>query len=253
MKAPLFWLLFSVLIVCGQKSPASDSSGDPLKYISYKDAQIDCMRNANVMMAANVTNDVTGFRNIVKQTRPDLDLANSDGDGQTTVDFINRVGGVERTNLYYRFFTVTNFDGVHFLCMLDDLREFQEWEKRMKVQDAEKEKAFKQSEAEYNKTMAALTNDLNQWPGQSGPTPEQLAAARRAEAERVKRGQASTIKWLQSQVDQGDAYAERRLGEKYLTGDGVETNAIKARELLTKAAAQGDKSASELLSTLGSK
>ena len=83
-------------------------------------------------------------------------------------------------------------------------------------------------------------------PPPAPPTPEQIAA----EQKKRKQTEASTIKWLQDQADQGEAYAQRRLGERYMKGDGVETNLVKAKELLTKAAAQGDQDATDMLTKL---
>ena len=44
-------------------------------------------------------------------------------------------------------------------------------------------------------------------------------------------------------VDQGHADAQFNLGVMYVNGDGIEQSYSKARELWTKAAAQGDKEA----------
>jgi hypothetical protein len=81
-------------------------------------------------------------------------------------------------------------------------------------------------------------------------TPEQIAAKKAAVEKNKKAVEASTVKWLRAQADSGDAFSQYRLGERYLRGNGVETNAVKAREYLTKASAQGNADARELLQKL---
>lgn len=82
------------------------------------------------------------------------------------------------------------------------------------------------------------------------PTAKQIAAAKAAEAKRKDEAAAKTLKWNQEQADAGDEYGELRMGERYLTGDGVEKDAARAREYLQKASAQGNKEATELLKTV---
>lgn len=71
-----------------------------------------------------------------------------------------------------------------------------------------------------------------------------------ADEKRKKESEANTLKWLQSQAASGDDIAQCRLGEKYLKGDGVEKDVAKAREYLAKSAAQGNKTAQELLASI---
>ena len=84
-------------------------------------------------------------------------------------------------------------------------------------------------------------------------TAEQIEARKAAESEKIKKANAKTVQWLEDLAATNDVYGERRLAEKYLHGDGVETNAVKARELLTRAAAQGDKESADMLGQINSK
>lgn len=61
---------------------------------------------------------------------------------------------------------------------------------------------------------------------------------------------AKSLKYNQEQASKGDAIGQLRMGERYLTGDGVEKDLVKARAYLSKAAAQGISSAAELLKKL---
>ena len=50
----------------------------------------------------------------------------------------------------------------------------------------------------------------------------------------------AVLKFQMEQSAQGSAYAQYKMGMRYLTGDGVALDAPKARELLAKSAAQGN-------------
>ncbi len=84
--------------------------------------------------------------------------------------------------------------------------------------------------------------------------PEQLAAQVKshemAEARRKAEGSANTLKWLQEQSANGDTAAQYRLGERYLTGNGVETNRALAIQWLQKAVVGGSLEASNKLATI---
>jgi hypothetical protein len=60
----------------------------------------------------------------------------------------------------------------------------------------------------------------------------------------------NAVKWLLTQVTNGDASAQCDLGERYLNGQGVETNRETAIYWLTQAANQGDIEASNMLTKL---
>jgi hypothetical protein len=86
------------------------------------------------------------------------------------------------------------------------------------------------------------------------PTPEQIAAAKKATKEKAdvakQAGAAVALKANQDAAAKGDAYGLLRMGERYRDGDGVETNLAKAKEYLQKAAAAGSPTAAEELSRL---
>ena len=52
--------------------------------------------------------------------------------------------------------------------------------------------------------------------------------------------EAAAVKYDQDLADQGDAFGQMRMGERYRVGDGVKADETTAREILGKAAAQGD-------------
>ena len=68
--------------------------------------------------------------------------------------------------------------------------------------------------------------------------------------QRVIDANAKALKFNQDQAAKGEAYGQFRMGERYLTGDGVEKDLIKARVYISKAAEQGMTSAVELLKNL---
>ena len=59
--------------------------------------------------------------------------------------------------------------------------------------------------------------------------------------------QLKALNYNQALADKGDAYGQLRMGERYLKGDGVDKDITKARDYLSKAAAQGNIEASNLL------
>ena len=61
---------------------------------------------------------------------------------------------------------------------------------------------------------------------------------------------ARVLKFWQEKADHGDSDGQFHLGQRYLTGDGVEKDIAKARELFQKAAAQGNKEAEAALQKL---
>ena len=87
-------------------------------------------------------------------------------------------------------------------------------------------------------------------PESPNPTPEQLVAAKDLERKKHQEAQAKALKWHQELAEKGDAFGQLRMGERYLVGDGVEKDEMKAREFLSKSAAQGNKEAVVALETL---
>ena len=81
-------------------------------------------------------------------------------------------------------------------------------------------------------------------------TPEQIAAAKASIALQKQEAQAAALKYNQDLSDKGDAYGQLRMGQRYASGDGVPKDLVKARELLSKSAAQGNPEATPELATL---
>ena len=74
-------------------------------------------------------------------------------------------------------------------------------------------------------------------------TPEQIAAKNKKNEE----AQAAVLRHHQKLAAQGDAYGLFCMGERYLKGNGVETNIIKGRAFLMRAAVEGNTEAKALL------
>jgi TPR repeat protein len=77
-------------------------------------------------------------------------------------------------------------------------------------------------------------------------TEEEKAAAVSAKS----KTDAKVLAFHQELADKGDAYGEYKMGVRYLNGDGVDKDPQKARDLLAKAAAQGNKDATDELAKL---
>jgi hypothetical protein len=84
---------------------------------------------ADSLVAEKVTNDLTGWRRTLSIYVKREDLGDpSTWTATADAEFINALGGVERTNLYYRFLTFTNTDGERSIfCNLDHEKHFHEW------------------------------------------------------------------------------------------------------------------------------
>jgi Sel1 repeat len=61
---------------------------------------------------------------------------------------------------------------------------------------------------------------------------------------------ARVLAFHQELAAKGDAYGEYKMGVRYLNGDGVDKDVAKARDMLSKAAAQGNKDASDELAKI---
>lgn len=240
--------LVVLLTGCG-RDPDIDKP-DTTHHISFEEAVSECDTNAVKMMAQKATNAVVGIRTIIDSSGPYLyETGKTNWPAELKLDYINQVGGVERTNLYFVFTAFTNGGNVYFQCDIDYDKYWKEWN----AKEAELDRQYKESEAAYNRAVADLTNSDDPLFGKPASlTPEQIAAAKKAEELRIQQGRAATIKWLQSQAEAGDASAQRRLGEKYFKGDGVEKDLVKAKELLRKASEQGDQQATDLLAQMDS-
>jgi len=79
----------------------------------------------------------------------------------------------------------------------------------------------------------------------------QLTEEQKAQAVTAKsQADARVLAFHQELAAKGDAYGEYKMGLRYLNGDGVDKDPQKARDLLGKAAAQGNKDASDELAKL---
>jgi TPR repeat protein len=83
-------------------------------------------------------------------------------------------------------------------------------------------------------------------PARTTPTKERSNASQ-------QNSLAKAVKYNQELADIGDAYGQLRMGERYLVGDGVEKDEVKAREYFAKAAAQGNETAAKALEKLAQK
>jgi TPR repeat protein len=62
--------------------------------------------------------------------------------------------------------------------------------------------------------------------------------------------QTKALAWDQSQAEQGEAYGQLRMGERYRDGDGVAKDLVLAQSWLSKSAYQGNSHAIKALSEL---
>jgi hypothetical protein len=83
-------------------------------------------------------------------------------------------------------------------------------------------------------------------------SPEQLAAIQAATAKKKTALAAAALKFNQDQAAAGNPAGQYRLAQRYLVGDGVETNVDQARELFAAAARQGHSEAAAALARLAS-
>ncbi len=86
----------------------------------------------------------------------------------------------------------------------------------------------------------------------SEPPPRQLTPAEKAAVEEKKakaktEADAKLLTWQQQLADKGDAYGLYRMGERYVTGNGVEKDMQRGQALLKKSAAAGNAEAGALL------
>lgn len=77
-------------------------------------------------------------------------------------------------------------------------------------------------------------------------TEEQKAAI----AQSKSKTDAKVLAWHKELAEKGDAYGEYKMGLRYETGDGVDKDLAKAKDMLGKSAAQGNKDAAAELAKL---
>ncbi|MDB6022292.1 MAG: hypothetical protein JWQ04_2149, partial [Pedosphaera sp.] len=79
----------------------------------------------------------------------------------------------------------------------------------------------------------------------------ELTEEQKAQAVQVKsKTDSKVLAFHKELAEKGDAYGEYKMGVRYLNGDGVDKDLAKARDLLGKAAAQGNKDAATELAKL---
>ena len=84
-------------------------------------------------------------------------------------------------------------------------------------------------------------------------TPQEAAAAK-AQAAKMKAGvEAAKLKFDEEQAENGKDLYQYRMGVRYLKGDGVPSDLSKARDYLTKSAAQGNQDARRELAKLSAR
>jgi hypothetical protein len=93
-------------------------------------------------MLKECTNVIVGLNRVIHSSVVDADDNPYKWGGDATVEYVNRVGGIERTNLFFKFGTDTGSDGlVHLRCSFEseperhtrqrgDKREFGRWAER---------------------------------------------------------------------------------------------------------------------------
>jgi len=94
-----------------------------------------------------------------------------------------------------------------------------------------------------------LTNDTLGASFREAATAKEEAAKSAAEKKKTEMDAAS-LKLHQDLAAQGSAYGQFRMGERFRDGEGVPKDLVKAREMLSKAAAQGNAEAATALKTL---
>ncbi|MDB6109176.1 MAG: hypothetical protein JWR69_926 [Pedosphaera sp.] len=113
--------LAALLILCG----CNQSPSVPAKESAYE-AKHRLMEEAESKMLQELTNTVTGFKFLVSHYVSSTNANPSEWTGNATAEFVNTVGGVERTNLPFIFSQIT-FEGTnHMICLLDRKKLFEE-------------------------------------------------------------------------------------------------------------------------------
>jgi len=81
-------------------------------------------------------------------------------------------------------------------------------------------------------------------------TMKELNPTDQARIKAMDEAQTKALAWDQLQAEQGDAYGQLRMGERYRDGDGVAKDLVMARSWLSKSAYQGNSHAIKALSKL---
>jgi len=113
--------------------------------------------------------------------------------------------------------------------------------------------AIGQALSRYDRLVAMKSGDKNNMPDlEYGAVyvPE-LTEAQKAQLSQAKVNSANKVlAWQKELAEKGDAYGQYKMGMRYLNGDGVDKDAEKGKDFLTKAAAQGNRDAADELKIL---
>jgi hypothetical protein len=114
------WLVLAILlvvVVCGPIYWCRSQFAQAPKPETELQQQSRLQSEAELEMLKESTNVIVGLNRIIRAS-----VSNSDDNpykwtGEVVTEFVNRVGGVERTNLFFKFGTDTGQDGlVHLRC-----------------------------------------------------------------------------------------------------------------------------------------
>ena len=82
------------------------------------------------------------------------------------------------------------------------------------------------------------------------PLADERESQDEARKKTMDEAQTKALAWDQSQAEQGDAYGQLRMGQRFRDGDGVARDLVMARAWLSKSAYQGNSHAVKALSEL---
>lgn len=99
---------------------------------------------------------------------------------------------------------------------------------------------------------AGTKDDMPQLDYETVYVPQLSEEQKAAIASNKSKTDAKVLAWHKELADKGDAYGEYKMGLRYETGDGVDKDVDKAKDMLGKAAAQGNSDAASELSKLTS-
>src|SRR5262249_43571212 len=113
------WLILAVLLVVVVGGPVYWWRSQFVQVPTETERQLKSrlQTEAEVEMLKETTNVIVGLTRIIHSSLQTLIDNPYKWTGEVTAEFVNRVGGVERTNVYFKFGTDTGTDGlVHLWC-----------------------------------------------------------------------------------------------------------------------------------------
>jgi len=114
------WLVLAILLVVVVGGPVfwwrSEFARVP-KPETELQLKVRLQSEAELEMLKESTNVIVGLNRIIRTSVANSDDSRYKWAGAVVAEFVNRVGGVERTNIYFKFRTDTGSDGlVHLRC-----------------------------------------------------------------------------------------------------------------------------------------